>query len=157
ASAWSVSCVSESWKRRSWSCSRSATAVPRHSKASALTMVTCCTTNMGCLAIVDTSATLRFFFEEDDAELYAHAISAGGSSRESAPTLVAAGASASMRKRRTGEAGSLDAFIRRAGITMEPVREEQATSPDRHIQILEKAYIRRDQISATAPTTRSRR
>lgn len=75
--------------------------------------------------IVDTSAVLAILFEEDDAELYARAIAAAESRRISAATFVETGVVVDAQ---TNEQGSrqFDAFIRRAGITIEAVSEEQA-------------------------------
>jgi len=75
--------------------------------------------------IIDTSAIVAILFNEDDAQIYAEAISRADSCRVSAATFVEA---ASVVESQTKNNGSrqLDAFIRRAGITIEPVTEEQA-------------------------------
>ncbi|HVN91135.1 MAG TPA: type II toxin-antitoxin system VapC family toxin [Candidatus Binataceae bacterium] len=74
--------------------------------------------------IVDTSAILAILFEEDDAELYARAIAAAESCRISAATFVEAGVVVDMQTKDKGSR-QFNAFIRRAGITIEPVSEEQ--------------------------------
>ena len=75
--------------------------------------------------IVDTSAVLAILFNEEDAETYARAISEAESRRMSAVSFVEA---AIVVEAQTKERGSrqFDAFIRRAGIVIEPVTEEQA-------------------------------
>lgn len=75
--------------------------------------------------IVDTSAILAILFEEDDAELYARALAEADSCRMSAANFVEA---AIVVDTQTKDKGSrqFDAFFRRAGITIEPVSEEQA-------------------------------
>lgn len=75
--------------------------------------------------IVDTSALVAVLFEEDDAELYARALARADSCRMSAATFVEA---AVVVDAQTKDKGSrqFDAFIRRAGIAIEPVTEEQA-------------------------------
>lgn len=75
--------------------------------------------------IVDTSAILAILFEEGDAELYARALTQADSCRVSAATFVEA---AVVVDAQTKDEGSrqFDAFIRRAGIAIEPVTEEQA-------------------------------
>ena len=75
--------------------------------------------------IVDTSAVLAILFNEDDAERYARAISEADSRRISAANFVEA---AIVVEAQTREGGTrqFDAFFRRAGITIEPVTEEQA-------------------------------
>ena len=75
--------------------------------------------------IVDTSAVLAILFNESDAETYARAISEADSRRISAVSFVEA---AVVVEAQTKESGSrqFDAFFRRAGIVIEPVREEQA-------------------------------
>ncbi len=75
--------------------------------------------------IVDTSAVLAILFNEEDAEIYAQAISKAESRRMSAVNFVE---SAIVVEAQTKERGSrqFDAFFRRAGIVIEPVTEEQA-------------------------------
>ena len=75
--------------------------------------------------IVDTSALLAVLFAEPDAERYARAIAETEGCRMSAATFVEAGIVVDTQ---TDAAGSrhLDAFLRRAGILIEPVSEEQA-------------------------------
>jgi ribonuclease VapC len=75
--------------------------------------------------IVDTSAILAILFEENDAELYARALAEAASCRMSAANFVEA---AIVVDTQTKDKGSrqFDAFIRRAGIAIEPVSEEQA-------------------------------
>ena len=75
--------------------------------------------------IIDTSAILAILFEEDDAELYARAITSADSCRISAATFVEAGGVIDTQTKDKGSR-QFDAFIRRAGITIEPVSEEQA-------------------------------
>ena len=72
--------------------------------------------------IVDTSAIVAILFAEDDAKIYAEAISRASSCRMSAATFVE---TAILVEAQTSDNGSrqLDAFIRRAGITIEPVTE----------------------------------
>lgn len=75
--------------------------------------------------IVDTSAVLAILFEESDAEIYARALTRADSCRMSAASFVEA---AVVVDTQTKDKGSrqFDAFIRRAGIAIEPVTEEQA-------------------------------
>lgn len=75
--------------------------------------------------IVDTSAILAILFEENDAELYARALTQADSCRMSAANFVEA---AIVVDAQTKDKGSrqFDAFFRRAGIAIEPVSEEQA-------------------------------
>lgn len=75
--------------------------------------------------IVDTSAILAILFEEDDAELYARALTQADSCRVSAANFVEA---AIVIDAQTKDKGSrqFDAFFRRAAIAIEPVNEEQA-------------------------------
>jgi ribonuclease VapC len=82
--------------------------------------------------IVDTSAILAILFEEDDARVYARAIAEADSARISAATLVEAGVVVDVQTKDRGSR-QFDAFIRRAGIRIEPVTEEQA-------QIARQAY-----------------
>jgi ribonuclease VapC len=75
--------------------------------------------------IVDTSAVLAVLFEEDDAELYARALTHADVCRMSAANFVEA---AIVVDAQTKDKGSrqFDAFVRHAGIVIEPVNEEQA-------------------------------
>jgi ribonuclease VapC len=75
--------------------------------------------------IIDSSAALSILFDESDAEMYARAISEAESCRMSAVNFVEAGV---VIDSQTDAAGSrqFDALIRRAGILIEPVTEEQA-------------------------------
>jgi ribonuclease VapC len=75
--------------------------------------------------IVDTSALLAILFGEKDAETYAHAISQAEVCRISAATFVEVSI---VVESQTGDAGSRqwDSFFRTAGISIEPVTEEQA-------------------------------
>jgi ribonuclease VapC len=75
--------------------------------------------------IIDTSAIVAILFDEDDAEIYAKAISEADSCRISAATFVETAIAVEAQTRNNG-GRQLDAFIRRAGITIEPVTEEQA-------------------------------
>lgn len=75
--------------------------------------------------IVDTSAVLAILFAEDDAQMYARALTQADACRMSAANFVEA---AIVVDAQTKDKGSrqLDAFIRRAGIVIAPVSEEQA-------------------------------
>ena len=75
--------------------------------------------------IVDTSAIVAILFNEADARNYAQAIARADSCRVSAATFVE---TAIVVETQTKDSGSrqLDAFFRRAGITIEPVTEEHA-------------------------------
>ena len=75
--------------------------------------------------IIDTSAIVAILFNEDDAQIYAEAISRADSCRVSAATFVEAAMVVESQTKNNGSR-QLDAFIRRAGITIEPVTEEQA-------------------------------
>ena len=75
--------------------------------------------------IIDTSAIIAILFSEDDAETYAKAITRADSCRMSAATLVEAAIVVETQTKNNG-GRQLDALIRRAGITVEPVTEEQA-------------------------------
>ena len=75
--------------------------------------------------IVDTSAIVAILFNEADARTYAQAIARADSCRVSAATFVE---TAIVVESQTKDSGSrqVDAFFRRAGITIEPVTEEHA-------------------------------
>ncbi len=75
--------------------------------------------------ILDTSAIIAILFDEDDAEIYAQAITRADSCRLSAATFVET-ATVVEAQTRNGGSRQLDAFIRRAGIVIDPVTEEQA-------------------------------
>ncbi len=75
--------------------------------------------------IVDTSAIIAILFNEDDAEIYAKAITRADSCRISAATFVETAIVVEAQTKGNG-GRQLDAFIRRAGIAIEPVTEEQA-------------------------------
>jgi|SRR5580704_1840007 ribonuclease VapC len=75
--------------------------------------------------ILDTSAILAILFEEDDAEIYAQAITRADSCRLSAATFAETAILVEAQTRNNG-GRQLDAFIRRAGISIDPVTEEQA-------------------------------
>jgi ribonuclease VapC len=75
--------------------------------------------------IIDTSAIIAILFDEDDAKIYAKAITEADSCRMSAATFVETAVVVEAQTRNNG-GRQLDAFIRRAGIAIEPVTEEQA-------------------------------
>jgi ribonuclease VapC len=75
--------------------------------------------------IIDTSAIVAILFGEDDAEIYAEAITQADSCRISAATFVETAVVVEAQTRNNG-GRQFDAFIRRAGIAIEPVTEEQA-------------------------------
>jgi ribonuclease VapC len=75
--------------------------------------------------ILDTSAMIAILFNEDDAEIYAEAISRAESCRLSAATFVEIATVVEAQTKNNGSR-QLDAFIRRAGIAIDPVTEEQA-------------------------------
>jgi ribonuclease VapC len=75
--------------------------------------------------IIDTSAIIAILFGEEDAVVYANAITAADSRRMSAATFVEAGIVVETQTKSSGSR-QLDAFVRRAGINIEPVTEEQA-------------------------------
>lgn len=82
--------------------------------------------------IIDTSAVIAILFAEPDAEKYAQAIAIAESCRMSAATLVETSIVTDVQTKNAGSR-QLDAFIRRAGIAIEPVTEE-------HAQIARQAY-----------------
>ncbi|MGA2188320.1 MAG: type II toxin-antitoxin system VapC family toxin [Steroidobacteraceae bacterium] len=75
--------------------------------------------------IIDTSAIIAILFDEDDAETYARAITRADSCRISAATFVETAIVVEVQTKNNG-GRQLDAFIRRAGIAIESVTEEQA-------------------------------
>jgi|SRR5580698_1630476 len=75
--------------------------------------------------IIDTSAIIAILFGEDDAEIYAEAITRADSCRISAATFVETAVVVEAQTRNNG-GRQFDAFIRRAGIAIEPETEEQA-------------------------------
>jgi ribonuclease VapC len=75
--------------------------------------------------IIDTSAMVAILFNEDDAETYAEAITRADSCRISAATFVETAIVVEAQTKNNG-GRQLDAFIRQAGIAIEPVTEEQA-------------------------------
>lgn len=75
--------------------------------------------------IIDTSAIIAILFNQDDAESYAKTIAGADSCRISAATFVETAVVVEAQTKNSG-GRQLDAFIRRAGITIEPVTEEQA-------------------------------
>ncbi len=75
--------------------------------------------------IVDTSAIIAVLFNEDDAKVYAEAITLANSCRISAATFVETAIVVEAQTRNNG-GRQLDAFIRRASIGIESVTEEQA-------------------------------
>jgi ribonuclease VapC len=75
--------------------------------------------------IIDTSAIIAILFDEDDAMSYAKAITEADSCRISAATFVETAIVVEAQTKNNG-GRQLDAFIRRAGIVIEPVTEEQA-------------------------------
>jgi ribonuclease VapC len=75
--------------------------------------------------IVDSSAILAVLFSESDAETYARAIAEAESCRVSAATFVEIAIVVEAQTKNSGSR-QFDAFMRRAGITIEPVTEEQA-------------------------------
>lgn len=75
--------------------------------------------------IVDSSAILAVLFAERDAAVYARAIGAAETCRISAATFVEVAVVVDAQTKSTG-GRQLDAFLRRAGITIESVTEEQA-------------------------------
>ena len=75
--------------------------------------------------ILDTSAIIAVLFDEDDAETFAQAITRADSCRLSAATFLETAIVVEAQTKNNG-GRQLDAFIRRAGIAIEPVTEEQA-------------------------------
>ena len=75
--------------------------------------------------IIDTSAVIAVLFDERDAAIYANAIAKADACRMSAATFVEVSIVVEAQTKSSGSA-QLDAFMRRAGITIEPVTEEHA-------------------------------
>ncbi len=75
--------------------------------------------------IVDSSAIIAILFDEPDAALYANAIATAQGCCISAATYVEAAVVIESQSAAAG-ARQFDAFMRRAGILIEPVTEEQA-------------------------------
>lgn len=75
--------------------------------------------------IVDTSALVAILFCEEDSEKYARAIAEAESRRMSAASFVETAIVIDAQTRTEGSS-QFDTFIRRAGITIEPVTQEQA-------------------------------
>ena len=74
--------------------------------------------------IVDTSALLAILFNESDAETYARAIAQADAPRISAANFVEA--AIVIEAQTKNSSSQLDAFMRRAGLAIEPITEEQA-------------------------------
>jgi ribonuclease VapC len=75
--------------------------------------------------IIDTSAIIAILFNETDAKKYAQAIAQADSCRVSAATFVELAIVVEAQTKYSGSR-QLDAFLRRAGIIIDPVTEEQA-------------------------------
>ncbi len=75
--------------------------------------------------ILDTSAIIAILFDEEDSRIYAEAISNADTCRLSASTFVEAAIVVETQTKNGGNR-QFDAFIRRAGVTIEPVTEEHA-------------------------------
>jgi len=75
--------------------------------------------------IVDSSALLAILFAETDAETYARAITDADDCRISAANFVEVAIVVEAQTKNSGTR-QFDTFFRRAGITIEPVTEEQA-------------------------------
>ena len=75
--------------------------------------------------IVDSSAVLAILFDESDAATYARAIADADACRISAANYVEAAVVVEAQTRATGSR-QFDALVRRAGIVIEPVTEQQA-------------------------------
>jgi ribonuclease VapC len=75
--------------------------------------------------IVDTSAVMAVLFNESDAAIYANSIAKAEACRMSAATFVEVSIVVEAQTKSTGSR-QLDAFMRRAGIAIEPVTEEHA-------------------------------
>ena len=75
--------------------------------------------------IVDTSVVIAILFDEIDAATYAEAIASAEVCRMSAATFVEIAIVVEAQTKGTGSR-QFDAFMRRSGIAIEPVSEEQA-------------------------------
>lgn len=75
--------------------------------------------------ILDTSAVIAILFNEEDAKSYATAIAEAETCRVSAATFVEAAIVVEAQTRNSGSR-QLDAFLRRAGVVIEPFTVEQA-------------------------------
>jgi ribonuclease VapC len=75
--------------------------------------------------IIDTSAIIAILFDEEDARIYAEAITSAESCRISAATFVEIAIVVEAQTKNSGSR-QLDAFLNRAGIAIEPLTEEQA-------------------------------
>lgn len=75
--------------------------------------------------IIDTSAVIAVLFDESDAATYANAIAKADTCRMSAATFVEVSMVVEAQTKSSGSR-QLDAFMRRAGVTIEPVTEEHA-------------------------------
>lgn len=74
--------------------------------------------------IVDSSAVLAILFNEPDAAIYATAIASAATCRISAANYVET--AVVVESQSTAGGRQFDTFMRRAGIAIEPVTEEQA-------------------------------
>ena len=84
--------------------------------------------------IVDTSALMAILLDEGDAQQYAAALAKAGPCRLSAATFVEAAVVSEVHSKGGGGGRQLDALLRRAGISIEPVTAQQA-------QIARQAYL----------------
>jgi len=84
--------------------------------------------------IVDTSALMAILLDEGDAQQYAAALAKAGPCRLSAATFVEAAVVIEVHSKGGGGGRQLDALLRRAGISIEPVTAQQA-------QIARQAYL----------------
>jgi ribonuclease VapC len=75
--------------------------------------------------IVDSSAIIAILFNEADAAVYANAIAAAPSARISAANYVEAAVVVESQSLAAGTR-QFDTFMRRSGLVIEPVTEEQA-------------------------------
>jgi ribonuclease VapC len=75
--------------------------------------------------IIDTSAIIAVLFDENDAKVYAQAMTRADSCRVSAATFVEIAIVVEAQTKSNGS-HQVDALFRRAGITIEPVTEEHA-------------------------------
>ena len=75
--------------------------------------------------IVDSSAVLAILFDEKDAETFARILTEADSCRMSAANFVEVAIVVEAQTKNSGSR-QFDAFVRRAGLVIEPVTEEQA-------------------------------